>query len=102
MNKEDILKRSRKEHNDEGYLHCMNQTMLLSTRVFLVVIVTLIIFTLVTLRTIELALLLTVLWSYLTAAFIGLQKHGKNNRIVICFSAITAIFSFISYITQVY
>lgn len=102
MNKEDILKKSRHENNDEGNIFFMTQIMNESTRLFLIIICILIVFTLVTLRITELCLLLTILWAYLTSIFIGFRKYfHKKQPILICFSVLTTLCCFIKYMTLV-
>ncbi|MEG0365981.1 MAG: DUF6442 family protein [Coprobacillus sp.] len=102
MNKEEILKRSRSEKDDEGILFVLNKGSLFGTRIFLLIIISLIIFSLVMLRTVDLALLLTILWGYLAGIFIGFSKAENQKRVgLITVSILVTIMCFALYINQV-
>ena len=103
MNKDEILQKSRSENMDEGNLYILNKGSKYGSLLFIRIVLPLIFFTIFTWRLSELALLLTVLWGFLTGHYMGWNKalrHDKKGLIVV--SWIFTIVCFITYLNEVY
>lgn len=102
MTKEEILKYSSENRNDEGSIFMLNQAYKFGSLIFFAVIVVLIAIAFVKWRLTDLYLLLTVLGGYLTGYLIGLYKitNKKNPVTIIVFSLITCGF-LIAYASRV-
>ncbi|MEG0277158.1 MAG: DUF6442 family protein [Coprobacillus sp.] len=102
MNKEEILSKSRSEKNDEGILFILNKGNQYGSTVFLVAILALILFTVIMWRVADSALLMTVLWTYLTGHFIGYAKadHQKRTGLIMVSLLATAV-CFGTYLNQI-
>ena len=103
MNKEDILKRSREEKNDEGNWFILNNGNRYGTIFFIIIMLALLALTIFTWRITESALLMTVLWGFLTGQFIGHNKALQNNKkgVVIIVIGFTLV-CFITYVNQAF
>lgn len=97
MNKEEILEKSRKEKNDEGFDFFLKNAYKRGTATFMIVIVPLFIIATIFGRLNDCYLLLTVFWGY----FAGYSCKGldyKNNKFTIFLTTCLTIMCFVMYI----
>lgn len=103
MNKEEILKKSRIEKIDEGNLFILNNGSRYGSMILLSIIIPLILFTFFTWRLAESALLMTVLWGFLTGNYIGHRKAiQEKKKGLIIVSCIFTIICFMTYLNQAF
>lgn len=99
MNKDDILALSRKEKNDEGFLFLMSKGGIYGTKIFCFVIIFVLIIATIKWNTTDMALILAILWAYLTGYFLGISKARKDKKIgLVLFSSFLTIYMLATYV----
>ena len=103
MDKEEILALSRKEKNDEGFLYMQGNGSKYGTILFCILIIILLLIAISTWNTTDMALILTILWGYLTGFFLGYSKASKEKRTgLLLFSSIMTMYLFATYIYAIF